>query len=185
MAEEQSQPDVERFKRLLELHAREQQRSVQTSVSFHEKLAVLAAGSLALAVSGAVEFHKSPPTNASAARWLCIALTIAAVSLWLSLVASVVHNYVETRSLHEGAYAAFMQASAEMFSLAAEVEDRQGDHDLATKRKAYAQNTLSERQDVAARRSLALRQWEKRLSACAVSLFVFGYLPVVVYVVAL
>jgi hypothetical protein len=186
MAEEKLPPElVERVKWAQENHTRVQEQSLQTSVSFHEKLAVLAAGSLTLAVSGAVEFHKFPLTETSATHWLFIVLTVAAVSLWLSLVASIGHNYVETRALHESADAAFTQFTAEMFSLAAEKQDRQGDHETAAKRKLYVKNTLTKQQDQAAQRSLRLRRLEKRLSTCAVSLFVFGYLPIVVYIVAL
>jgi hypothetical protein len=112
-------------------------------------------------------------------------LTFAAVSLWLSLIASVAHNYVETRALHQGADAAFTQFTVEIFSLAAEMDDRRGSHEIAAKRKLYAENTLTKGQDQAAQRSLRLRRWEKRLSTCAVLLFVLGYLPVVLYVLAL
>lgn len=186
MAEEKLPPElVERVKWAQKFHSRAQEKSLRTSVSFHDKLAVLAAGSLTLAVSGAVEFHKSPITDASAMHWLFIALTFAAVSLWLSLVASIAHNYVETRSLHKSADAAFAQFSAEMFSLAAVVDDRRGSHEIATQRKLYTENTLTKAQDQAAQCSIRLRRWEKRLSTCAVSLFVLGYFPVVVYIVAL
>src|SRR5947209_15220071 len=102
MPEEKLPPELlDRFKQSLELHTRAQEQSIQTSASFHDKLAVLTAGSLTLAVSGAVEFHKSPLTSTSAMHWFFVALTLAAVCLWLSLIASIAHNYVETRALHE------------------------------------------------------------------------------------
>ncbi len=45
--------------------------------------------------------------------------------------------------LHVSADAAFTQFTVEIFSLAAEINDRRGSHEIAAKRKLYTENTLT------------------------------------------
>jgi len=64
---------VETLKRTVEFHRESRSKSMGASTNFHEKLAVLTAGSLALAVSGAGALYQKPLTNPVANCLLLIA----------------------------------------------------------------------------------------------------------------
>jgi len=90
---------VAALKQTAEFQRESQSKSIGASTNFHEKLAVLTAGSLALAVSGAGALHQKPLTNPVANRLLFDSLAISVACLWVSLVSSVIHNFLESYAL--------------------------------------------------------------------------------------
>jgi len=75
-------------------HEKESRRSLGISTGFYEKLSALDAGSIAVAASIGIALIAKPQLQSSslraAARWL----VVITVSLWLSLVCAVFHNFV-------------------------------------------------------------------------------------------
>jgi hypothetical protein len=75
-------------------HEEESRRSLGISTGFYEKLSVLDAGSIAVSASIGIALIAKPQLQSSslhaATRWLAV-ITI---SLWLSLVCAVLHNFV-------------------------------------------------------------------------------------------
>ena len=79
---------LEAIKKAADAYKRVQAQSIGAGVSFHEKLAALSAGSLALAVTGAGVLYQKPLTDAVLTHRIFVGLTVSVVIVWLSLVAS-------------------------------------------------------------------------------------------------
>src|SRR6266404_3703690 len=106
---------VERINKGIEAHKRVQAQSTGASVSFHEKLAVLTAGSIALAVSGSGALYQKPLADIALTHRLFYSLTISVACLWLSLVASLIHNFLESYALHLDSRVGFNESSLNLF----------------------------------------------------------------------
>jgi hypothetical protein len=166
-------------------------QSIRTSVGFHEKLAVLTAASLALAVEMAGKLYENPLLDASTMDWLFYGLAASAGCLWLSLIASIAHNYLELVAQREDTLAEKAELLPKIFQIAAESVHKKPDVSKAVdeaERKAYQADLEEEQMEEASpyrRRARSYRKWEVRLSVIAVALFVFGYLWAVAYVIVL
>jgi ABC-type multidrug transport system fused ATPase/permease subunit len=191
---------VERMNRTFEAHERKQSESSGARVSFHEKLAVLTAGSLALAVSGFGAIYQKPLQDAVAMHRLFLSLEISVILLWLSLIASVVHNLIESRTLASASEADFADASPQLVRRGmssfdaieefSKIEPRvKSSFDAIkeefSKLQPRVEKLFAEYQDHYFDNYWRLRAFEGPLSIAAVSLFVLGYLSVVVYVIVL
>jgi hypothetical protein len=100
-------------------------QSSGASMGFHEKLAVLTAGSLALAVSGAGALYQKPVTNLFAMQWLLWSLVASTIFLWLSLVASVVHNALETLAISYDVKAIAVDSQAQILEALVDIVQTQ------------------------------------------------------------
>lgn len=175
--------DNANIKNILTLGPEARLRSTGASVAFHEKLAVLTAGSVALVVSGAGLLHQRPLPTTFSTRWLVSCLAVSAVLLWLSLVSSILHNLLESCALHFSAEAASNQAVREFADFAEqrgdefEYDEIKGADEV---RKKIARRELREHS-----RANQLRKYEMPLSVASVVLFTTGYLTVIVYVLIL
>jgi hypothetical protein len=108
---------VARINKALESRKQVQSQSTGASVSFHEKLAVLTAGSLALAVSGAGALYQKPVADPNETHILLWSLVVSACCLWVSLVASVAHNFLESYCLHLDSRVGFLESSLQCFEV--------------------------------------------------------------------
>jgi hypothetical protein len=161
--------------------------SIDARVSFHEKLAVLTSGSLALAVSGAGYAYQKPLKTLSMTHWLLWCLLASAICLWLSLVASILHNFLEVRAKDAESDRAFYESVGEMFQAIIDsekmiecertTEDEKEVEFLAQKNR--------ESQPPLVTKVNRFRKFERLLSITASGLFVFGYFPVIIYMVRL
>jgi hypothetical protein len=182
---------VERINKATEAWRRARSQSSGASIGFHEKLAVLTAGSLALAVSGAGALYQKPLTNSFAMHWLFCSLTASAACLWLSLVASVAHNFLETYAISIDAKVDFLESEFQIFEAFFTLTKEQTKELNAIDPHAIAHaegevaRLRSESTESTAKWAERLRKCELPLSIAAILLFVLGYLSVVGYVVVL
>ncbi len=178
---------VARVKQAFDSHRASQTQSTGASTNFHEKLAVLTAGSLALAVSGAGALYQKPLTDPFANRLLFDSLAISVACLWASLVGSVLHNFLESYALHSDSKTDFLESSVNLFGIAlsigAEVKDEDGNTISPFKGKIV--DSLRSKQQQHLMRAISVRRVEMPLSVIAISLFALGYLSVVGYVLVL
>jgi hypothetical protein len=179
---------VERINEATEAWKRSRTQSSGASISFHEKLAVLTAGSLALAVSGAGALYQKPLSSPSAMRWFFCSLTISSICLWLSLAASIIHNFLETYAISVDAQVDFLESGFQIFEAGFGLtkEEMEAIDPRAVER---AENEIArlrtESTESAVKRAQRLRNWELPLSIAAIAFFVIGYLSVVGYIVVL
>jgi hypothetical protein len=154
-------------KQAFESHRASQTRSIGASTNFHEKLAVLTAGSLALAVSGAGALYQKPLTNPVANRLLFESLAISVVCLWISLISSVLHNFLESYALHLDSKADFLESSIHIFGVAlsvgAEVKDAEGN--VVQPFKGKIVDSVRNSQHRHLMRSISVRNCEMPLSS--------------------
>ncbi len=164
-------------------------QSIVASVNFHEKLAVLTAGSLALAVSGAGFLHQKPLANVSANHLLFVSLAILVACLWVSLVCSVAHNFLESYALHLDSIANTHRGAAKtvtaMFDEEAFKKLTGNSLEDAKSVKDWATDWINSKAQSTMKRAVSIREIEMPLSVMAISLFSLGYLSVVVYVFVL
>jgi hypothetical protein len=176
---------IERINRIIGEHKKAQSQSAGASVSFHEKLAVLTAGSLALAVSGAGALYQKPMSDVAATHYLLYSLMISVMCLWLSLAASIVHNFLESYALHLDSEVAFNESSVNLFGLVLEMDNIKRMEGDISQVKEMVESGLKAKQLRDVQRAALLRKSELPVSIAAVSLFALGYLPVVGYVIVL
>ena len=74
--------------------------STAARTGFHEKLVVITAGSLTIVVTMAANIYIKPFPERLLNHRLLEGLAISAILLFLSLIASVIHNFLETEALH-------------------------------------------------------------------------------------
>jgi len=186
-----SPEDVERVNKATEAWKRARSQSSGASISLHEKLAVLTAGSLALAVSGAGALYQKPLSTPFAMHWLFCSLTASVVCLWLSLVASVAHNFLETHALSRDAKVDFLESEFQIFEVLFGLTKEQTKELNAIDPRTFAHvegglaKLRRESTESAVKWTERLRKCELPLSIAAILLFVLGYLSVVGYVVVL
>jgi hypothetical protein len=178
---------IENLKQIIASHRQVRSQSISASVIFHEKLAVLTAGSLALAVSGAGLLHQKPLTDVSANHHLLVVLAISVGCLWFSLVGSVGHNFLESYALSLDAKVEFLESTMAMVTTLVSDETIKKDSDDVTIAEVKQQVTdqLKSKQTPSVLRAQRLRNCEMPLSMVAITLFVLGYLSVATYVVIL
>jgi len=182
---------VERLNKATEEWRRARVQSSGASIGFHEKLAVLTAGSLVLAISGAGALYQKPTANSVAMHWLLYSLTASAVCLWLSLVASVVHNFCETYAINLDAEVDFVESELQIFDAVIGLTQEQrkdsvgDDAPIVARGKALIAQERDKSMKGPLKRAHRLRQCELRLSIAPILLFVLGYLSVLGYVIVL
>jgi hypothetical protein len=203
MTEKTSQDSWVEFNAADKSYREAQSQSIGASVSFQEKLSAITAASLALAVTGAGALYKTPVANPSTTHWLLLTLIPAVVSLWLSLVVSIVHNYVESLALGEITEAQNCASLADMIRSLDDKRKTDRDEKIAWLNKAgnvaearkleeEQLTEMSKNQETAEQarkqagphteRAVRLRHRENRLSRIALSLFVLGYSWPIVYI---
>lgn len=177
---------MERVLKAHDAHKRVEAVSIDERVGFHEKLAVLTSGSLALAVSGAVAVYQKPLQTSSVTHWLLWCLVASAVFLWLSLVASVMHNFLESCAKDAEKDRSFFETTREMFRAVLDSEEIK-ECDQTTKEEVIelVEPGFLEPQRRYVTRTETFRKFEKFLSIAASSLFVLGYFPVVICIIRL
>jgi hypothetical protein len=176
---------IEKWKQNVESHKRVLSQSISASVSFHEKLAVLTAGSLALAVSGAELLHQKPLTDMVANHHLLVVLAISVGCLWFSLVGSVTHNFIESYALSLDAKVQLRESQIAMVGKFADEDTVKGKYENVEEIKQQVTDELKSKQRSSVLRAERLRNFEMPLSMTAITLFALGYLSVAVYVVIL
>ena len=100
----------------------------------------------------------------------------------MSLIASVVHNLIESCALDSASEAGFADASLQLVRGMSSFDAIKEEFSKVGPR---AEKIFAEYQDHYANNYWHLRTFERPLSIAAVSLFVLGYLSVVVYVIVL
>jgi hypothetical protein len=187
---DQSPKYAERLNKATEAWKQARSQSSGATISFHEKLAVLTAGSLALAVSGAGALYQKPLSSSFAMHWLFCSLTASAICLWLSLVTSIAHNFLETYAISMDAKIAGLESHFKIFEVGfGQTKDQLEEMALDTSTVTYAETELARLRVYSTESTLKwaerLRKCELPLSIAAILLFVLGYLSVVGYVVVL
>jgi hypothetical protein len=173
---------IERINNSVDAHKRIQAQSTGASVSFHEKLAVLTAGSIALAVSGSGALYQKPLTDIILTHRLFYSLTISVVCLWLSLVASLLHNFLESYALHLDSRVGFIESTVNLFEVVLDMDEIKQMPGNISQVQEFVESRLQQGQQEDVLRAAFIRKWEMPISTIAVSLFALGYLSVVGYV---
>jgi hypothetical protein len=132
--------------------------------------------------------YQKPLVSASLTHLVVVLLTVAVVSLWFSLVGSILHNFLESAAVREEAHAhgdesvfALVKAASAHIRANEAVADSGTDADDMIETLELAE-LQAERSAGRQRRARKFRHWEFPASVAAVILFVAGYLWPVVYV---
>lgn len=141
---------------------------------------MLSAGSLALAVSGAVALYQKPLPNGFPMHWGFLALEISASCLWLSLISSIAHNLLEAYAMHLLAKARLNEAVLELIDAVLPINL----NDNNARIKKYLENEITRLVPKSTRISF-LRKCEMPLSITAACLLAAGYFCVVGYITVL
>lgn len=181
---------LKKAEEVVNAHRRVRADSALARVNFHEKLAVITAGSLAIAVTVAGGLYQKPLQSTVATHWLFNTLAVSAILLWFSLVASVLHNFLESSALHFDTRLQFDEGTLTLFKAMFETGEIQrlgGAAEPAEIAKVVdlVADKLLESQHRTVRQAESLRAWGMPLSIAATSLLGLGYLCVVIYIVVL
>jgi hypothetical protein len=164
--------------------------STAARTGFHEKLTVITAGSLTIVATMATNIYAKPFAEQLLNHRILVALSISAILFFLSLIVSVVHNFLETEALH-------LDFSMEKVGIARKIaravfkETTVGNLDAQTVselRKIAHFNIdmpLAAEQAAKFKKSEFLRASERWASILAVALFIAGYMPAIVFVICL
>jgi len=176
---------VATLKQTAEFQRESRSKSIGASTNFHEKLAVLTAGSLALAVSGAGALYQKPLTDPIANRLLFDSLAISVACLWVSLVSSVIHNFLESYALHLDSKTDVHESTINLIGTLANMDENKNIEGKIAPIKKRLEDGLMSEQLRYQNRAIRARNVEMPLSVTAISLFALGYLSVVGYVFVL
>jgi hypothetical protein len=150
-------------------------KSVSTRFDFHNKLAVLSAGSIAVVASGAVAILSLRTAHPLVGSHSFRGIALASLSLFLSLICCIIHNYIETRvQAREGK--AYMQDS--LLSMLDLVFMERKTTQLE-KTKVLEATSFKKDHEKFVNGNLKIRETQLMVSLGAVVFFVIGYGAVV------
>jgi hypothetical protein len=156
---------------------------------FHEKLVVITAGSLTIVSTMATNIYVKPFADKQLNHWLLETLAISALFFFLSLIASVLHNFAETEALHLEYLAAEKGMTRKLFQAVVKESNKT---DLDAKDTAELRKIVREVEDPIAtaeanklRKAERFRKIERLIGLSAVVCFIFGYLPALGFVIYL
>lgn len=164
--------------------------SITARTGFHEKLVVITAGSLTLTATIATNVYIKPFTEQWVNHRVLDALAISSFFFFISLIASVIHNFVESEALLLDTSAEEVQVRRTSLKAVVEI--------IATK-KISVQNLklvkdvirddvdppLAAAQTDKNKKAARFRTIERWIGIFAVIFFILGYLPAIGFVIYL
>jgi hypothetical protein len=173
---------IEETEKALAIYRTSLLASTSARTTFHEKLVVVTAGSLTIVATMATSIYIKPFAEKLITHRLLELLAISSVLFFCSLIASVIHNYLETEALH-------LDSSAEMKNVARKLLSALVKEVLTGEKDAQAVNTVTKiiRDDVDGpfasvqatklKKAELLRTCERGFGVAAVMFFIAGYTP--------
>jgi hypothetical protein len=171
------------------LYKATQLASTTARTGFHEKLVVITAGSLTIVATMATNIYIKPLAEKLLNQRLLDALAISSVLFFLSLIASVIHNFAETKSLHFDYLAAGSRMGRKLFQAIVK-ESKVGELDaesanVARKIVHSVDDHFAKEEAGKFQKAERYRTFEHWITLLAVIFFILGYMPVIGFVIYL
>jgi hypothetical protein len=181
---------IEVTEKQIALYKATQLASTTARTGFHEKLVVITAGSLTIVATMATNIYIKPFADKILNHQLLDALAWSAVSFFLSLIASVIHNFMETEALHfdfleaqTGGIRKIMQSI--LNSVLTDCTDEKTINETKKIVRDSVDIPFSKIQTARFNKSQQHRNAERWVSIAAVIFFIAGYTPIIVLVIHL
>jgi hypothetical protein len=147
-------------------------------LDFQSKMSVLSAGSIAVLASGAVAIANSAALQRKLPAHLAAYVIIASSCLWVSLVCSTVHNYLEIALLERESRSRLDQALLAF----ADLGWKRAGLSNEERRNKMADLPLTKESEKRAGASSLMARIQPYLTLGSVVFFCVGYLPVLVFI---
>ena len=147
-------------------------------LDFHNKMAVLCAGSIAVLASGAVAVVNSTALQHRLPAHFSVYVIFAASCLWMSLVCCTAHNYFGIALLEHDSESKIEEA---VLAVAGTIWKRKGLIEEDWKR-AIASLPLTKDAEKRTHRGIIMARIQPHLTLAGVALFCIGYLSVIVFI---